>query len=189
MHVSHIISDIENLGPGRRVGVWFCGCSKNCPSCCSPELQTCKNAVEISPEELASIVNFRAAFSGATGITLSGGDPLEQEDIVRFLSLLNTPDVLVFTGYSSDELRSNGLFDQIKEHVAVLQCGRYIKEKDVGHPLMGSENQELIFLSPLFRKSYEAYIITHSRNTKFYQINQKIYFTGLPGKGERNYEQ
>ena len=180
MYVSHILTDVKNLGPGKRLCVWFAGCSKNCPGCCSPELQTVKNAAQIKAEELADLVNFRAAATGADGITLSGGDPLEQPDIVAFLSRLYCPDILLFTGFDASEIRDNGLLEQISEYVAVLKCGRYISEKDEGHPLMGSTNQELIFLNPSLRDLYEAYIAEHNRKLCYYRLNHMVYFSGLP---------
>lgn len=182
MYVSHIISDVENLGPGKRICVWFCGCSKNCPGCCSPELQTYSGSIEISPEKLAEIVNCKLAFTGNTGITLSGGDPLEQKDIVAFLSLLNTRDVLVFTGYTYREILESNLYARIKEFVSAVKCGRYIRERDFGHPLMGSDNQEMIYSVPIYEKLFEDYIMSHSRETKRYLVNNKVFFTGLPKK-------
>lgn len=183
MYVSHVLTDVENLGPGKRVCVWFCGCSKNCRGCCSPELQSYDNAVKISPGELADIVNFKVAVSGASGITLSGGDPLEQEEITEFLSLLNTRNVLIFTGYTYEEICRNGLYPQIKDYVAAVKCGRYIKESDEGHPLMGSSNQIIIYSSPIIEEQYRSYIMTHGRKINYYRLNNKQYFTGLPEKG------
>lgn len=187
MYVSHILTDVENLGPGKRVCVWFCGCSKNCKGCCSPELQSCINSVKISPEMLADIVNFKVAMTGASGITLSGGDPLEQEEITVFLSQLNTRNILIFTGYTYKEICQNGLYSQIKEYVAAIKCGRYVRELDAGHPLMGSSNQIIIYSSPFFEEQFTSYIMTHGRDVKYYRLNDKKYFTGLPGKGESNY--
>lgn len=184
MFVAYVITDVENLGPGKRICVWFCGCSKNCPGCCSPELQTRENSIEIPPEKLADIINYKLAVTGNTGITLSGGDPLEQPDIALLLPLLNTRDVLIFTGYDYPEICENGLYDRIKDYIAAVKCGRYIKELDIGHSLMGSENQEIIYSTPFSQKYFESYIISHGRQIKHYRINNKIYFTGLPGKGE-----
>ena len=188
LYVSHILSDVKNLGPGKRRCVWFAGCSKNCPGCCSPELQILKNATQISTEELAEIVNFKVAMTGADGITFSGGDPLEQPDIVDFLSQLYCPDILLFTGFDISELRDNGLLEQISEHVAVLKCGRYISEKDEGHPLMGSANQELLFLNPSLRELYETYIAEHERQLCYYRLNNMFYYSGLPDHHKKEKE-
>lgn len=184
MFVSHIITDVENLGPGKRVCVWFCGCSKGCPGCCSPELWGRENAVSVSPERLAEIVNYKLALTGADGITLSGGDPLEQPDIVRLLPLFNTRDVLIFTGYDYSEIEESGLYDKIKDYISAVKCGRYIKEQDKGHPLMGSDNQKIIYSSPLQAERFEAYIIEHGRQIRHYRLNNRVYYTGLPGKEE-----
>lgn len=180
MYVSHALTHVANLGPGKRLCVWFAGCSKNCPGCCSPELQTRENALRISAEELADIVNYKAALTGADGITLSGGDPLEQPEIASFLAQLHHPDVLVFTGYGSAELKKNGILEQIGGTVAVLKCGRYVSERDEGHPLMGSANQELIFFREEYRGLYEAYIAEHKRKLCYYRLNNNVYYSGLP---------
>lgn len=188
MFVSHIISDVENLGPGRRVCVWFCGCSKDCPGCCSPELRSRENSIEVSPQDLAELVNYKLAVTGSAGITLSGGDPLEQPGIEEFLQLLNTRDVLIFTGYDFSEIERDGLYERIKDCIAAVKCGRYIKERDRGHPLMGSDNQEIFYSAPFYKEQFESYILSNGRRTKHYRLNNKIYFTGLPGQGDCDYE-
>lgn len=184
MLVSHILEDVDNLGPGRRVCVWFVGCGKHCPGCISPEMKN-GSAIKISADELAELVNYKVAMTGAAGVTLSGGDPLEQTEIAEFLSLLYVPDVLLFTGFTFKEVEDRGLFEQIKDNIAVLKCGPYVRELDDGHPLMGSRNQTLIYLKPEYREPYECFIREHRRQPVFYRINETIYFSGLPKTDEK----
>lgn len=185
MYVSHILTGVENLGPGKRLCVWFAGCSKKCAGCCSPELKTREHAVQIGAEDLADLVNYKAAVTGAQGITLSGGDPLEQPDIIPFLQRLILPDVMLFTGYNLTELKTKGICDRIGDYVAVLKCGRYVPGKDKGHPLMGSANQKLVFFKPEYRDAYEKYINEHKRKLSFYRLNNNVYFSGLPDHNKK----
>ncbi len=180
MIVSHILLNVQNLGPGNRLCIWFAGCSKHCPNCVAQELKKTDGYMEISPEDLASLVNYKAAESGASGITVSGGDPMEQEGIATFLSLLEVPDILVYTGFTQDEMRSSGLLDQVRPHIAVLKCGRYKPALDHGHPLMGSSNQEMIYCKPEFEALYNEYIARQKRKLQFHELAGRIYFSGLP---------
>ena len=180
MYVSHILLNVQNLGPGNRLGIWFAGCNKHCQGCIADDLKQTHGFIDISPEDLASIVNYKVAESGASGITVSGGDPLEQEGVIQFLSLLDAPDILVYTGFTLEEMKSSGLYEMIYKYISVLKCGRYVPSLDNGHPLMGSSNQELIYCKPEYRKLYTDYISNHQRKLHFYELAGRLFFSGLP---------
>jgi anaerobic ribonucleoside-triphosphate reductase activating protein len=61
-------------GPGSRFVVWFQGCTLGCPGCFNPKTHR-TDGREISVDELASQIP-----GDIEGITLSGGEPLQQAE-------------------------------------------------------------------------------------------------------------
>ena len=184
LYVSHWIPSVTNLGPGSRTCIWFSGCSKDCEGCCSPELKQKSVGTAYAPDELAVIINSLLLITGDQGITISGGDPLEQDPdaLCAFLSGLETEDILVYTGYTPEELAAAGTFEAVRNHAAALVCGRYVKALDDGNPLVGSQNQEIVYRSDRVRQRCEEYMRSHSRQAEYYVIDNTLYFTGLPKK-------
>ena len=135
-------------GPGNRFVLWTQGCSKGCSECFNPE--TWSNAIykEFSPIELFELIkNFEV-----DGITISGGDPLEQEDeLLELLMLLSTmrlrKGVILFSGFTRAEISSNIIREKCLEYIDVLIDGRYEKNLKVDFSLKGSSNQEFYFFS------------------------------------------
>lgn len=103
MLLARMITPITTLGPGNRVGIWTQGCTKRCKGCMSGELQTFDQTKDIPVDLLISIIVSEARRNKCRGITISGGDPLEQSEQLYFLlkglrSFFT--DVLVYTGYT-----------------------------------------------------------------------------------------
>ena len=83
------------------------------------------------------------------GVTISGGEPFDQpQQLNRLVTLLHaelTEDILVYTGYTLEQLQlrncpdTNGVLDKI----AVLIDGAYVEELDDGVGLRGSSNQKI----------------------------------------------
>src|SRR4051812_41543155 len=68
---------VSSLGPGRRIGIWFQGCSIGCPGCIS---QDTWEADESSLVDLTVVLDWcRHQIQGCPeGVTISGGEPFEQ---------------------------------------------------------------------------------------------------------------
>ncbi|MBP5274231.1 MAG: radical SAM protein, partial [Abditibacteriota bacterium] len=133
MYIARMLYPVKVLGPGRRLGIWFQGCPRRCKGCSNPELW------EQEPERLTSAGDvFRLteqvrSCGRIDGFTLSGGDPFFQPDALReLLPRLNgiSGDVLVYTGYSYEELR--GRYPDILSGIAVLIDGEYVEERNTG---------------------------------------------------------
>lgn len=190
LFVSYYVESCRSLGPGKRLAVYFYGCKKGCSHCQTPELQNGGDGEkrEIAPEELAATLNKIMKRTGIKGISVSGGDPLEQdtEAMKLFLGLLESDDILLFTGYTYKEVCDNGLLDIVKDSVSVLKCGPYVHHLNDGHPLMGSKNQELIFLDKEKEGIYNAYIKSAKRRLEFFtdEYAEKIIYVGLMPKKE-----
>lgn len=182
LFVSHWLPNVETLGPNKRMAVWFAGCSKNCPCCCSPELQSICNSSECNPIALADFINDKIKEYKLGGLTISGGDLLEQdcEAVECFLNRIEIDDILLYTGYDLIEVQKLPVYEILKKKAAVLKCGRYVKELDDGHILKGSSNQTFTYFKEKYRGLYEDYIDTHSRGLQVFITENEAIYAGLP---------
>ena len=165
MYIDRILSPVTTLGPGRRLVIWTKGCGKHCKGCANPELWHIGDARNRPVEEIVRIVTNIYRDAPFEGITISGGDPLEQkEEVLRLLKALTslTEDILVYTGYTMAELEqswSGEELAQLRESVAVVIDGPYVDAlNEDGMALRGSGNQRIYYLKPQFQRAYEQYM-------------------------------
>lgn len=162
MQIDRILYPITSLGPGKRIGIWTLGCLKKCPKCANPELRSFDKSKDLPIKSLDAIISF-IDFSIIDGITISGGEPFcQSEDLLELLVLLyrKKKDILVFTGYTFDELNfsDNPYIRECFRYIGVLVTGEYIDELNDNHtPLLASTNQEIIFLKQNLRPLYGEY--------------------------------
>jgi len=98
-------------------------------------------------------------FDYISGITLTGGDPLNENNVIEVLNFLNKITVLfpqktvwIYTGYTWEEISNPTIEDdasaarkEILKYCDVLVDGRYIDEKrDITLKWRGSKNQRVI---------------------------------------------
>src|SRR5690242_8996175 len=106
--ISRVHFPITSLGFGRRVGIWFQGCSIRCPGCVSADTWP-KDQGRTTCEAVQEAIE--PWLRDADGLTVSGGEPFEQpdalEELLRFVRRTCRGDVLVYSGRSWEELTSN----------------------------------------------------------------------------------
>ena len=184
MIISHWLYPVEVLGPGKRLAIWMQGCRRRCRNCVSPELQDFEGT-EYEVPELAKICNGLIEANGLEGVTISGGEPFEQrEELLRFCKELACDDILVYSGYSIEEL--TGLSgDRLAESgISVLITNPYIEELNDDKPLRGSSNQEIIYIDPDKKEAYLRYLEENTREQQFFVEDSTVYMAGIPGKGQ-----
>lgn len=185
MQVERIIADVETLGPDKRICIWVNGCNRNV-GCVSPELKSFK------PENECDVIAVleRFALNASVGVTVSGGEPFEQTAalalLVRFLRGKGVEDILVYTGYTLEELKCRQTDAEstryVLDNIGVLIDGPYIAEldNDKGN-LKGSDNQRVIFVNGSLRKKYEAYYSDTRRMQEFLMLPHFV-GVGIPTK-------
>ena len=108
-------------GPGRRAVVWVQGCTLGCPGCFNPETHPFAGPRTGVDDLFAQVV----ACDGIEGVTVSGGEPLQQRrGVAALLARLRAEtdlSVVVFTGYSWVEAQR---FGDVLASVDVLLAGR-----------------------------------------------------------------
>jgi anaerobic ribonucleoside-triphosphate reductase activating protein len=93
----------------------------------------------------------RVLAAGTEGLTISGGEPLQQaEAVVMLLEEARAAGLstLVFTGLAWEEVQPLPQAPRIMGCVDVLLAGRYVAERRVAHGLLGSDKQTIHLLSP-----------------------------------------
>lgn len=169
IHINYhnITHDDMNNGDGLRVVLWLSGCSHHCFNCQNP--QTWDPDSGIPFDELAKQEIFNELSKNyISGITLSGGDPLHENNLFEVLSLVKeirnlfpNKTIWLYTGYTWEEIRN--AFGKSKEWLQsrwkdsainrweiismcdVIVDGEYIDDqRDIALKWCGSSNQRVI---------------------------------------------
>jgi anaerobic ribonucleoside-triphosphate reductase activating protein len=152
-------------GPGARFVVWFQGCTLGCPGCFNPATHAPAAGRTMAIDELIGELT-RAATTGnpaaprIEGLSLSGGEPLQQPDAAR--ALLDAAralglSTLAFSGYTIDEIRALPGGPDILARLDVLIDGRYVARERLATGLRGSANQRIQLLTERYaRRDVEA---------------------------------
>lgn len=135
MNVARILYPVETLGPGKRIGIWLCGCHRACSGCSNPELWEKREEYEINCDTLAQLIYKIANQHEVDGFTITGGEPMNQAEALQ--SLLPelrkiNPDILVYSGYTLEELRGlkSTAVETVLRQIAVLIGAAYIEERN-----------------------------------------------------------
>ncbi len=143
-------------GPGARFVVWFQGCTLGCPGCFNPTTHDPASGRRIAITELVQELD-RAAAPAARdrrrpieGLSLSGGEPLQQPDAA--VALLDAAralglSTLAFSGYTLDEIRALPGGRDVLARLDVLIDGRYVARERLATGLRGSANQGIQLLT------------------------------------------
>lgn len=130
-------------GPGSRFVVWMQGCTLGCPGCFNPTTHDAAGGREVTVDEIAAQL---AATRDIEGLSLSGGEPLQQAeaavallDAARALGL----STLAFSGYTLDEIRALPHGPDVLARLDVLIDGRYVSTQRLATGLRGSANQRI----------------------------------------------
>jgi anaerobic ribonucleoside-triphosphate reductase activating protein len=183
--ISRLHFPVTTLGPGRRAAIWLQGCSIHCRGCVSRD--TWAPAASMTGTAVVADWAEQQSDAGLAGITVSGGEPLDQaEQLVTLLTELRgrprlaEKDVLLYTGYAFSVVS--------RRHPAVLTLvdavisEPYIASKPSEHPWMGSANQVLTLLTDRARDRF-----TKPPGPRQLQVSTdggKIWMTGIPGRGD-----
>ena len=177
MYVARVLYPVEVLGPGKRVGIWFCGCPRRCKGCSNPELWELQDRYLTSPKQVFELVMQIAKSYPIEGFTLTGGDPLYQaDDLQELIRLLQTIsyDILVYTGYSITEINSEYL-----RGIAVLIDGEYIEGRNNDCILRGSDNQIIHILDPNYKEKYEEYLLQSTNQIQNFMTSDGVISVGI----------
>lgn len=163
MNLARILYQVNVLGPGRRIGLWLCGCSRGCKGCSNPELWEQRPEYEIEIDKVLYLIKKISDTNKVDGFTITGGEPMDQaEDVAALLKQVRiiSEDILIYTGYQLSELKTrNDIWtNSIIYDAAVLVDGAYVEDQNDGSVLRGSSNQRIHILNDKFCDHYQNYL-------------------------------
>jgi anaerobic ribonucleoside-triphosphate reductase activating protein len=153
-------------GPGSRAVIWLQGCSLNCLGCWNPLSHSNEGGTTV---EIISLLQWVADLNAndlIDGLTISGGEPMEQASgvlaIVQGLRL-RVPEISIglFSGYTESELARGAFLSRdahppshqadfwrgICQHLDFAVLGRFNSHRPSHQPLVSSQNQALLLLT------------------------------------------
>jgi anaerobic ribonucleoside-triphosphate reductase activating protein len=177
INIHSLIKNSRVNGPGERFVIWTQGCRKGCKNCYNPETWSHyrNNLIDIDllVEEIKN--------SSTSGVTISGGDPFEQPEELFYLltkikQLSLSDGVIVFSGYTIEEIRVREELRKSLDYIDVLIDGLYIDEKRISSGLAGSSNQEFHFLTDKISRDN----ILIDQEVEIHLLGDLIQLTGFP---------
>lgn len=184
--ISRLHYPVRTLGPGKRIGLWVQGCSIRCKDCISADTWR----PDAGWTQVASVLGQLSVWAGeADGLTVSGGEPLDQPQalaaLLRGWRDMSSGTTLLFTGYDWSQARSwflanPGLAD------AVI-AGPYDRSAGQTLALRGSDNQTLHALTTAGEAflAYERLVAPADRRLDaMFDEDGTVWFAGIPAPGD-----
>ena len=152
LRVAALVDATTAEGPGLRLAIWVQGCALRCPGCCNPKFFAPERGDLTEVASLLDRIDHAKAEHGIEGISILGGEPLEQIEGVTALAhgaRRRGLGVLLFSGYQLQEAKHRPGFASLWSQVDTMIDGRYDAEQPEPSPsaggrrFIGSRNQQL----------------------------------------------
>ena len=164
----HRYETVENehlYGPGKRLLIFTQGCSLHCKGCVNQHLWEFGKGDDMSIEEILM------QCKDLDGITLHGGEPLDQANSVReIVDQLKKCEktVVLFTGYTYQELNETQRWIWLNSDIVI--SGRYDETKrNIYLQFRGSTNQRVF----THKGKYANYKIRDGKTVAILSLNEK----------------
>ncbi|MEU2061251.1 4Fe-4S single cluster domain-containing protein [Streptomyces sp. NPDC013455] len=136
-------------GPGARFVVWSQGCTLACDGCFNPGTHPVRPgdpARDPGGRPVADLVEEVLGTDGIEGVTLTGGEPLEQtEAVAAFCGAVRRRSdlgIIVLTGFTRAEVEGDARRAAAVADTDLVVAGRYNARLRLGAGLRGSSNKE-----------------------------------------------
>ena len=158
-------------GIGFRTVLWVNGCAVKCFNCQNPQTWDFESGIPFTDETMHELLD-DLSLPYISGLTLSGGHPLEPQNLDTVYKIVKTvkeklpnKSIWLYTGYtweeilekdkSYEDLEVNGIspLDVVK-HCDVLVDGKYEDDKrDITLAWRGSSNQRVINIQETLKQN------------------------------------
>lgn len=149
LQVHHLEPSSKVNGPGQRAVIWLQGCTLACPGCFNPLTHAPTGGASYAVDAVFQWV--QSLPPETTGLTFSGGEPLQQmKPLLQLLQLVraNTSlSVILFTGYTWEEVQKMPHAPALISLMDVCIAGRYQQANRLAHHLAGSAKKTFHFLT------------------------------------------
>lgn len=147
MRIAKIENNSVANGPGIRVVLWCQGCSLKCKGCHNKDTWDENQGDTYTANDNDYIIQL-LKYKHISGLTLSGGHPLEPYNINECTELCRevkdaVPDktIWLYTGWLWEDIKHI----EIMNYIDVIVDGPYIEEeRNISLPYCGSNNQRVI---------------------------------------------
>jgi anaerobic ribonucleoside-triphosphate reductase activating protein len=207
IRLSRVHFPVTVLGPGTRLGIWVQGCHLACPGCMSRDTWDADGGSSESITGLAGVWR-KVRDQGATGLTVSGGEPAEQAgevaELVHQIRQVDAElthhgrpqdsragaqrraplDVLVFSGLDEEQFRA--ACPALAECADAAILGPFDITQPTDLVWRGSGNQRLVTFTALGTERYAQYLdaATASPAMQFVVDPDRIWTIGIPRIGD-----
>ena len=150
--------------------LWVQGCRLTCPNCWNPKSHSTTGGSPVSTRDLARRILRECEAARIEGITLSGGEPIQQiTEVLRLLRSLKREaaalSIGLFSGYTEYETAAQPFSTYFPSSIWLRQAqwreleslldfavlGRYNLQQPSADPLITSRNQQLRLYSRRYR--------------------------------------
>lgn len=187
IEISRLHHPVTVLGPGSRAGIWVQGCTIGCAGCLA------RDTWERRPDRavaVSAVLSWLASLPDPVdGVTISGGEPLQQPGPVAELIAGirdwrgdRPVDILLYTGYPWSRARRQA---NVVAGCDAVVAGPYVRRRNVGDvPLRGSTNQRIVPLTELGRRRYGPDAVLPPRGLQARVTEGRIWLAGIPRAGD-----
>jgi anaerobic ribonucleoside-triphosphate reductase activating protein len=189
IRISRLHHPVTVLGPGRRFGVWFQGCTIGCAGCIARDTWEPDGGVETTVDAVLDALA-RTHPDGVEGVTVSGGEPFEQPEALAALidgirvhaarTGVET-DVMVYSGRSLADLEAQHA--EVVARIDVLVPEPYRPASGPGGAWRGSANQPLLLRTPLARTRYRD-LPAADGHVQVHVADGRVWLIGVPRAGD-----
>lgn len=145
--ISGIVNDSIVDGSGLRLTIFTQGCTHACKGCHNPETHDFAGGYWVDTDDIIKIATENPLLDG---ITLSGGDPMEQAAPCAILAKqahVIGLNVWTYTGYTWEQLLAEQNTDRMAllQHTDILIDGPFLEQqRSLELQFKGSKNQHII---------------------------------------------
>jgi anaerobic ribonucleoside-triphosphate reductase activating protein len=170
MLIHGFVAHSQVNGPGVRAVVYFQGCNLGCGSCWNPATHAF-TGLSHAPQDVAKQVAAAHRTRMIEGVTVSGGEPMQQpQDLLNLMRLLKHTwpalSIGMYSGYTERELERGRFWTrdgigqkarqrvwaEIKQHLDFAVLGRFVAARPSKLPMRSSANQILRLFNARYRE-------------------------------------
>ena len=165
IHRYEVVENEHLYGPGKRLLLFTQGCSLRCKGCTNQHLWEFGKGIDVTIEEILN------QCTDLDGITLHGGEPLDQANVlVELIKKLKKQGktVILFTGYILKELNKVQMQAWLSSDIVI--SGRYVESKrNIYLQFRGSTNQKVF----THKGKYKDYKIKDGQTVAILSFNEQ----------------
>jgi len=188
IRLNRLLWPVTTLGPGRRLALWVQGCSLRCQGCASLDTWDPDGGSTWPIAAFAEQVAHLIRIEGLDGISLTGGEPVQQagplsELLDTVAGLLGAgPDVVLFTGYTLAAARRET--PALLARCGTVVAGPFRPESPSRDLLVATSNQQVAFTDDAARARFSAWEQTSPKRLQIAVDARDLYLVGIPAPGD-----